>query len=55
MSRNYGREAAGEVTSSMLPVVVVSGPLLGFGAFVCVLGIGVILIHEAFSAMTGSA
>lgn len=55
MSRNYGREAAGEVTSSMLPVVMVSGPLLGFGAFVCVLGIGVILIHEAFSAMTGSA
>jgi hypothetical protein len=55
MSRNYGREVTGEVGTTLLPVVVASGPLLGFFGFVCVLGMGVILIHGAFSAMFGGA
>lgn len=55
MSRNYGKEVSGEVGTTLLPVVVASGPLLGFCGFVCVLGIGVYLIQGAFSALTGSA
>jgi hypothetical protein len=55
MSRNYGREAAGEVSGTLFPVVVASGPLLGFCGFVCVLGLIVIAIYGAFAAMFGSA
>ena len=55
MSRNYGREAAGEVGGTLFPVIIASGPLLGFCGFVCVLGLIVIGIYGAFAAVLGSA
>jgi uncharacterized membrane protein len=55
MSRNYGREAAGEVSGTLLPIMVASGPLMGFCGFVCVVGLIVISIYGAFSAMFGTA
>lgn len=55
MAKNYTNEMAGEVGSKLFPVLATSGPVLGFGAFVCVVGMVAIGINGAYSAMTGSA
>ncbi len=55
MSRNYGNEMVGEVSSKLFPIFMSSRPLMSFFAVVSVGFFLVVSIHEALSAMTGSA
>lgn len=55
MSRNYGNEVVGEVSSRLFPIVMSSRPLMSFFAVVSVGFLLVVSMHEALSAMTGTA
>lgn len=55
MSKNYGNEVVGEVSSRLFPIVMSSRPLMSFFAVVSVGFFLVVAMRDALSALTSSA